>query len=69
VFYAFQAQEVVRKLLGIRSRSFENNHFEAVSMVQMHVPHVVLSNFPSERGYVATLSENVDAMIAAVRNK
>jgi zinc transport system substrate-binding protein len=36
---------------------------------ELHVPHVVLSNFPSERGYVATLSENVDAMLAAVRNK
>jgi zinc transport system substrate-binding protein len=30
------------------------------------VPHVVLSNFPSERGYVATLKENVEAVLAAV---
>jgi zinc transport system substrate-binding protein len=36
---------------------------------ELHVPHVVLSNFPSEKGYLATLSENVDAMIAAVRKK
>ncbi len=31
------------------------------------VPHVVLSNFPSERGYVATLKENVEAVLAAAR--
>jgi hypothetical protein len=31
------------------------------------VPHVVLSNFPSEQGYVATLKENVEAVLAAVR--
>jgi zinc transport system substrate-binding protein len=31
------------------------------------VPHVVLSNFPSEQGYVATLEENVEALLAAVR--
>jgi zinc transport system substrate-binding protein len=36
---------------------------------ELHVPHVILSNFPSERGYVATLGENVKAMIAAVRTK
>jgi zinc transport system substrate-binding protein len=36
---------------------------------ELHVPHVVLSNFPSERGYGAILSENVDAMITAVRDK
>ncbi|MBP7529681.1 MAG: zinc ABC transporter substrate-binding protein [Syntrophorhabdaceae bacterium] len=28
-------------------------------------PHVVLTNFPSERGYLATLGENVDAILAA----
>jgi zinc transport system substrate-binding protein len=31
------------------------------------VPHVVLTNFPSEKGYLATLGENVDAVLAAVR--
>lgn len=29
------------------------------------VPHIVLTNFPSERGYLATLGENVDAILAA----
>ena len=29
------------------------------------VPHVVLTNFPSEKGYLATLGENVDAVLAA----
>lgn len=28
-------------------------------------PHVVLTNFPSERGYLATLEENVDTILAA----
>jgi zinc transport system substrate-binding protein len=32
-------------------------------------PHVILSNFPSEKGYAATLSENVDAVLAAVRTR
>jgi zinc transport system substrate-binding protein len=32
-------------------------------------PHVILSNFPSEKGYAATLSENVDAVLAAVGTK
>jgi zinc transport system substrate-binding protein len=32
-------------------------------------PHVILSNFPSEKGYTATLSENVDAVLAAVSIK
>ena len=29
------------------------------------VPHIVLTNFPSERGHLATLGENVDAILAA----
>jgi zinc transport system substrate-binding protein len=33
------------------------------------VPHVVLTNFPSEKGYLATLGENVDAVVAAVTRK
>ncbi|MFH1970372.1 MAG: zinc ABC transporter substrate-binding protein [Verrucomicrobiota bacterium] len=33
------------------------------------VPHVVLTNFPSEKGYLATLRENVDAVAAAVMRK
>ena len=33
------------------------------------VPHVVLTNFPSEKGYLATLGENVDAVVAAVMRK
>lgn len=33
------------------------------------VPHVVLTNFPSEKGYLATLRENVDAVVAAVVRK
>lgn len=31
------------------------------------VPHVVLSNFPSEEGYVATLRKNVETVLAAAR--
>ncbi len=30
------------------------------------VPHVVLTNFPSERGYLATLRENVDAVLGTL---
>jgi zinc transport system substrate-binding protein len=29
------------------------------------VPHVVLTNFPSEKGYLPTLAENVDAVLKA----
>ena len=29
------------------------------------VPHIVLTNFPSERGYLATLGENADVILAA----
>jgi len=32
-------------------------------------PHVVLNNFPSERGYLATLQENVDAVLTALERK
>jgi zinc transport system substrate-binding protein len=32
-------------------------------------PHVTLTNFPSEKGYLATLGENVDSVMAAVRGK
>jgi zinc transport system substrate-binding protein len=35
----------------------------------LSVPHVVLTNFPSEKGYLATLGENVDALVAAVIRK
>jgi zinc transport system substrate-binding protein len=33
----------------------------------MRAPHVVLTNFPSEKGYLVTLGENVDSVLAAVR--
>jgi zinc transport system substrate-binding protein len=33
------------------------------------LPHVVLTNFPSEKGYLATLGENVDGIIAAAMRK
>jgi zinc transport system substrate-binding protein len=33
------------------------------------VPHVVLTNFPSGKGYLATLGENVDAIVVAVMRK
>lgn len=33
------------------------------------VPHVVLTNFPSEKGYLVTLKENVDTVMAAVMRK
>jgi len=32
-------------------------------------PHIVLTNFPSERGYLATLGENVDIILAAALRK
>lgn len=35
----------------------------------LRVPHVVLTNFPSEKGYLATLQENIDAVMAAVMRK
>jgi zinc transport system substrate-binding protein len=31
------------------------------------VPHVVLTNFPSEEGYLATLGENTAVIMAALR--
>lgn len=33
------------------------------------VPHIVLTNFPSEKGYLDTLGENVNAVLAAVIQK
>jgi zinc transport system substrate-binding protein len=33
------------------------------------IPHVILSNFPSEEGYTATLSANVDAVLTAMSAK
>jgi zinc transport system substrate-binding protein len=33
------------------------------------IPHVVLSNFPSENGYLATLKQNVHSVIAAAGRK
>jgi zinc transport system substrate-binding protein len=35
----------------------------------LKVPHVVLTNFPSEKGYLATLRENVDSVIRAAPGK
>lgn len=35
----------------------------------LKIPHVVLTNFPSEKGYLATLRENVDSIIRAVKGK
>jgi zinc transport system substrate-binding protein len=35
----------------------------------LQVPHVVLTNFPSEKGYLATLEENVNVMLAATIRK
>ena len=32
-------------------------------------PHIVLTNFPSEKGYLATLGENVDTILAAAMAK
>jgi len=33
----------------------------------LKVPHVVLTNFPSEKGYLATLEENVNAVLEAMQ--
>ena len=33
------------------------------------VPHVVLTNFPSEKGYLATLGENVNSVLSAAKKK
>lgn len=35
----------------------------------LKIPHVVLTNFPSEKGYVATLKENVDSVLRAVKDE
>jgi zinc transport system substrate-binding protein len=35
----------------------------------LRVSHVVLTNFPSKKGYLATIAENVDAVVAAVMRK
>jgi len=35
----------------------------------LNVPHVVLSNFPSEKGYLTTLEENAEAVIKAAMLK
>jgi zinc transport system substrate-binding protein len=35
----------------------------------LRVSHVVLTNFPSKKGYLATIAENVDAVLAAVMRK
>ena len=35
----------------------------------LRAPHVVLSNFPLEEGYAATLGENVDRVLAALRSQ
>ena len=32
-------------------------------------PHVVLNNFPSERGYLATLQDNVHMVLAALERR
>jgi zinc transport system substrate-binding protein len=31
------------------------------------IPHVILTNFPSEKGYLATLGENVNTLVTAVK--
>jgi hypothetical protein len=33
------------------------------------VPHIVLTNFPSDKGYLTTLEENVNIVFAAVTRK
>lgn len=33
------------------------------------IPHVVLTNFPSEKGYFATLQQNIDVVMAAMKKK
>jgi len=33
------------------------------------VPHIILTNFPSEEGYLVTLGENVNKMLSAVAQK
>lgn len=35
----------------------------------LDVPHVVLTNFPSEKGYAATLEENVNCVLKAAKKK
>jgi len=35
----------------------------------LRAPHVILMNFPSERGYLATLGKNVDIILAAALRK
>jgi len=35
----------------------------------LEVPHVVLTNFPTEKGYLATLGENVNAVLSALKKQ
>jgi zinc transport system substrate-binding protein len=35
----------------------------------LEVPHIVLTNFPSEKGYLATLRENVNTVLTASKKK
>jgi len=35
----------------------------------LRCPHIVLNNFPTDRGYLSTLKDNVDAVLAALDRK
>jgi zinc transport system substrate-binding protein len=74
---AMSAREVVR----LSKIGRENNVIIVVDNLQsgpdagkgiaetLKVPHVVLTNFPLEKGYLATLGENVNVMVTAVVRK
>jgi len=71
---AMSAREVVRLSgLGRRCRAvivvdnFQSGPDTGKGIAgALKAPHVVLTNFPSEKGYLATLEENVNAVVRAV---
>lgn len=58
-------QQVVMVVDNLQSGPDTGQSIAAV----LAVPHVVLTNFPSESGYLATLGENVDAVLTVRAGK
>jgi len=71
----------IREVVRLSKIGKDNNAIAVVDNLQsgpdagkgiaetLDVPHVVLTNFPWGKGYLATLGENVDAVVAAVMKK
>jgi F0F1-type ATP synthase beta subunit len=73
---ALSAREVVRLVRTGRERNvllvadnLQSGADAAKGIAEaLGTPHVTLSNFPSEKGYLATLGDNVGAVLAAARS-